>query len=60
MGEGFLAKPGGERKMKEKLEKLIFFLLSMVLLFLIYRWALEAKDSDSPYIRFPNKIETFR
>ena len=46
--------------MKEKLEQLIFFLLSMVILFLVFRWALGARDSNSPYVSFPNKIETFR
>jgi len=46
--------------MKERLQKLIFFLLSMALLFLIIRWALEIRDSDSPYIRFPDKIDTFK
>ncbi len=46
--------------MKETIEKLIFFLLSMVILFLIFRWALKARHSTSPYVSFPNKIETFR
>jgi L-asparagine transporter-like permease len=46
--------------MKETTRKIVFFVLSMVLLFLLYRWAYEAKDSDSPYVRFPDKIETFR
>ena len=46
--------------MKEKVEKIIFFLLSMLLLLLLFRWALDARESDSPYVRFPNKIETFR
>ncbi len=32
----------------------------MVLLFLMIRWALVARYSDSPYIVFPNKIDTFR
>lgn len=46
--------------MKEKIEKLVFFLLSMVILFMIFRWALQARESGSPYVSFPNKIDTFR
>jgi len=46
--------------MRRKLGKLVFFLLSMVLLFILIRWAYNARDSDSPYVRFPDKIETFR
>ncbi len=46
--------------MKVKLDKLVFFLLSMLILFFMLRWAFEVRHSDSPYISFPNKIETFR
>ena len=50
----------GHRNMRERIKKIVFFLLSMVFLFLIYRWALMLKESDSPYVNFENKIETFR
>ncbi|UCD57063.1 MAG: hypothetical protein JSV16_14810 [Candidatus Hydrogenedentota bacterium] len=46
--------------MKETVHKIVFFVLSMLLLFLIYRCALYLKESESPYMRFPDKIETFR
>jgi hypothetical protein len=46
--------------MKGTIEKIIFFLLSMMLLFLIYKCAIGLKASNSPYVNFPNKIETFR
>ena len=46
--------------MKETTQEIIFFVLSMILLFFIVRWAYDVKDSDSPYVRFPDKIETFR
>jgi hypothetical protein len=46
--------------MKGTLQKVIFFVLSMMLLFLIYRCSMRMKDSNSPYLNFPNKIETFR
>jgi L-asparagine transporter-like permease len=46
--------------MRETIQKIVFFVLSMVLLFLLYRWTYDARDSDSPYVRFPDKIETFR
>ena len=57
---GFFSGDGGERKMKGKLDKLVFFLLSMLILFFIFRWALNARKSNSPYVSFPNKIETFK
>ena len=46
--------------MKEKIEKFMFFLLSMLLLLILFRWALEVRGSENPHIRFPNKIETFK
>ena len=46
--------------MKERIQKIVFFILSMILLLLIFRWALQARNSESPYISFPNKIDTFR
>ena len=46
--------------MRESVKKIVFFLLSMMFLFLIYRWALMLKESDSPYVNFENKIDTFR
>jgi hypothetical protein len=46
--------------MKEKIRELVFFLLSMLLLLLLLMWALEMRGSKSPYIRFPDKIETFK
>ena len=49
-----------DRTMKGTLQKVIFFVLSMMLLFLIYRCSMMMKNSNSPYLNFPNKIETFR
>ncbi len=46
--------------MKETFQKVIFFVLSMALLFLLFQWVYDVRDSDSPYVRFPDKIETFR
>jgi hypothetical protein len=46
--------------MREKAEKIIFFLLSMLVLFLVYLWAVYLNDSGSPYTRFPTNIEKFR
>jgi hypothetical protein len=46
--------------MKAKIQKMIFLVLAMALLFVIYRWAMSMKDSGSPYIRFPDKIDTFK
>ena len=46
--------------MKESVQKVIFFVLSMILLFLIYRCSMTMQESNSPYMNFPNKIETFR
>lgn len=46
--------------MKETIQKIIFFVLSMVILFLLLRWAFNARESNNPYVRFPDKIETFR
>ena len=46
--------------MKGTVQKVIFFVLSMMLLFMIYRCSMAMKESKSPYMSFPNKIETFR
>ena len=46
--------------MKGKLDKLVFFLLSILILFFALRWAFSVRNSKSPYISFPNKIEKFR
>jgi L-asparagine transporter-like permease len=45
---------------KDRLEKILFFVFSMLILLLIFLWALNAKDSNSPYVRFQDKIDTFR
>jgi hypothetical protein len=52
--------PDGDLIMKAKLQKIAFIVLALVLLFLLYRWAMSLKESGSPYIEFPNKIETFK
>jgi L-asparagine transporter-like permease len=46
--------------MKETVQKIVFFVLSMMLLFLVYRCSMMMKESKSPYVNFPNKIDTFR
>ena len=46
--------------MKETIQKIIFFVLSIMILFLLIRWAFSARESSNPYVRFPDKIETFR
>ncbi len=46
--------------MKETTKKIIFFALSMVLLYLIVIWGINAKKNNSPYVRFPDQIDTFR
>ena len=46
--------------MKGKIQKIIFVALALVLLLLLYRWAIGMKKSGSPYIDFPDKIETFK
>jgi len=51
---------GGGKKMSEKVQKIIFFLLSMLVLFLIYVWAVHLNESDSSYARFPTHIDKFR
>ena len=51
---------GAGKKMSDRLQKIIFFLLSMLVLFLIYIWAVHLTESDSSYARFPTNIEKFR
>ncbi len=46
--------------MKKTIQKIIFFVLSIMILFLLIRWAFNARESKNPYVRFPDKIETFR
>jgi len=46
--------------MKEAIQKIVLIVITVVLLFLLYRWAMTMKESGSPYISFPNKIETFK
>jgi hypothetical protein len=58
-GRGLLI-PVRDLIMKAKLQKIAFIALALVLLFLLYRWAISLKKSGSPYIQFPNKIETFK
>lgn len=47
-------------EMKTTAQKIVFFLLSMLFLFVMYRCAMSMKESGSPYVSFPNKIETFK
>ena len=46
--------------MKQTVQKIVLIGLALALIFIMFRCALSMKESGSPYIRFPNKIETFR
>ena len=46
--------------MNKTAQKIIFFVLSMALLGLVVMWGFNAKKNNSPYVRFPDKIDTFR
>lgn len=50
----------GEQEMKQRIQKVVFFVVSLALLFLIYRCGMMMKESKSPYVRFPDKIDTFK
>lgn len=50
----------GGKSMNERVQKIIFFLLSMAILFLLFIWAVYLIESDSSYARFPTNIEKFR
>jgi len=46
--------------MKQNIQKVVFLVLSIVLLLLIFKCAMMMKESKSPYVRFPDKIDTFK
>ncbi len=50
----------GGKSMSEQVQKIIFFLISMAILFLVYLWAVYLIEGDSSYARFPTNIEKFR
>ena len=45
---------------KGTVEKVLFFLISMMLLFVVYQCAIALHKGGSSYVRFPDKIETFK
>ena len=46
--------------MNKTVQKILFFVFSMALLYLIVMWGINAKKNQSPYVRFPDKIDTFK
>jgi len=46
--------------MSERAQKIVFFVVSILLLAAIVYFSMSMKDSKSQYVTFPNKIDTFR
>ena len=50
----------GILKVKQKIQRFALLVITLALLFLLYRWATGLKESGSQYIQFPDQIETFK